>query len=1230
MVLKKMRWILGFAIAFVALLLQVIPATSMLIAEGGALWILMTIALVLVAASCVFGFLCEDKPFYEQARKPHRIAHDVALFLPLLFAIIRAIVALSDILSRAGRGDPDVFSNVGAILSAGFFIVLVLVIALPIAGWVMIGKYSGEDTYVKNGETKKKKMSGGAFRMITVPIIAVVLVAVLAVTVAANMFPQYLDNMFGRGERHVVSPEGTESWDTDYYGETLTPEKAKENALKVLNNVTDEGMILLKNNGVLPLEKNSAVTPFGKGYVFPFFDSPGTDSSMKHSFDYSVYPKTALEAKFKVISYAADLQPKTTTTTGSTSNGNSNFDTYPDKPNAAPGTRALYNDKGEVINNFGANSLIPELSVTRYGELSTAQKTEMNGSVALVFISRSGSENADLKFDGYDDGTPHYLALTKNEKDMIKKAKELCSKVVVLVNSTNPVELGPVMSGECEADAILWVGNPGETGFDSMAGILCGEVNPSGRTYDILARDFLKGPEMANFGDFEYSNLKTSTWGIMSIFTGVAEESPAKYVEYAEGVYMGYRYYETAHDIGAKNFTYGKLDGKGGVAEEGAVCYPFGYGLSYSKFDQSIVSYSDSGDKISLSVKVVNNGAFDGKEVVQVYFNPPYTEYDRNNGVEKPTATLCAFAKTGVIKAGGGSETVNLEFSKEELTSFNASRDNGDGTKGCYMLEEGTYEISLRKNSHEIIEKREFTQGQTVFYDNTNPRVYEKEKQALLDDEGNMLPEAERSLKDPSVGFTAAVSLFPYMDEYMKEMTTPLTRANWDETVPVYTPRADFNVSPKKELKQKFVDLVNERNNFDAETNKQLGNMEGSKVYADKQPTSKQDNGLKVSDMRGKDYYDENWEKLLDELNWEKDGAAIQEFILSSNYYTPEIESIGLPNVKHTEGANGIRVASSKSDQQLTVTWCMCPVMAATWNVELAEDIGSAMAAEALANGVTSRYSPAFNTHRSPFTGRNMEYFSEDPFLTGMFVTNMLNGSTTGGLIEHMKHFGLNDQETNRNWMHTWASEQTVREIYNKPFEMCIRNARKTIKYIADDNGTVKTKVMRGATGMMVAQNAFGPCIAHVNYDLVTELVRNEWNFQGVINTDWQSPFGDKTDYTGMVVRAGVDCWLTGNSCTTSGSIYGMPISFALKDTESATARTAYREAIHHIAFQIANSNAMQGVAPGAIVYYDMSPWKVLLIVGNVIAYTLIAGGIVWIVLRALREKKYPEQYMSK
>ena len=1209
--MQKVRWILGIAFSAIALLLQVIPATSMFNAEGGGLWIAAAVFFAVALVTSVVGLILCEKPVFDRIGRPYRIAHNILLFVPLALVVVRLSIGVADIIARTSEGNPDVFSGVDAILNAGFFILLALAVALPIGGRAKkpLDVDASELTYMRGGVAVKRRMSNRTFRMIVIPVIAVLLVVIIAVTMAANMFGGYLDMALGRGEKHVVTIEGSENCDTDYYGETLTPEEAKKQALEVLNDVTDEGMVLLKNNGVLPLAKGDAVSPFGKGYVFPFFDSPGTDSSMKHSYDYSVYPKEALESKFDVISYAADLQP-TTTDGVSTSNGNSSFSEYPDQPEAAPGTKAI------TDNSFGANGRIPELSVTRYNELTSPQKTEMASSTAIVFISRTGSEGMDLKFDGYTDGTPHYLALSKNEKDMIAKAKELCEQVVVVINAVNAMELAPLMEGELEADAIVLAGLPGEEGFHSLARILCGEVNPSGRTVDIYTRDNLANPVMANYGDYDYENATIYYYGSQVV---------GDYVEYEEGMYVGYRYYETAHDIGEKDFVYGELDGQGGVSVAGEVTYPFGYGLSYTDFEQSILSFEDKGGELAVEVEVKNVGDVAGKEVVQLYFDPPYTDYDRENGVEKPTATLCAFAKTDIIPAGG-SERVSLTIDKEEFTSFVSNRDNGDGTTGCYMLEEGTYEISLRANSHEVIETREYEQGETVFYDNSNPRSYEVEKQAAMADDGTLLNYPEKRAIDEDASFIAATVLFPYMDEYMQKETTMLTRANWDKTVPVYTPRQDYYVAPSKSISQEFVDLFNERMNYDAATNTQIGTNPDSEIYTDVMPVSNQDNGLVVSDLRGKDYYDPMWDDLLDQIDWEADHDAIEEMLLSSNYYTPEIESIGLPRTIHTEGANGIRVGSSKEQQMLTVTWCMCPVMASTWNVELLEDIGAAMAAEALANGSSARYSPAFNLHRSPFSGRNMEYYSEDPFLTGMLVANMINGSSNGGLIEYMKHFTLNDQETNRKTAYTWATEQVVREVYAKPFEMAIRMARKTIQYTADENGTVAEKTMRGAGGMMYSMNAFGPVTSWSNYDLVTELVRNEWNFHGVTNTDWTYAVGEN-DYSDMVIFAGCDTWLTGNSKMTGGAGF---LNFTIKDMESATARTAYREAIHHVAFQIANSGAMQGVAPGSITYYDTSPWVIWLTVANVAAYVFIAGGIVWIVVRAVHEKKHPEQYRKR
>jgi beta-glucosidase len=1065
--------------------------------------------------------------------------------------------------------------------------------------------------------TVRKRLSNKNFIFILASVLTLLLVIVIAVSAITPNIASYLDMTLGRGEKHIVVPEGRENWDANYY-DKLTPEEAKSNALRVNLQVAEDGMVLLKNNGVLPLDKGASVTPWGKGYVFPFYDSPGSYSSMKHSYDYAVNPRVALtQAGFNIIAHAANLQPATTSTNADplSPNNQSNFDNYPDQPLAAPETIRFFN-------SFGATPRIPELGASIYNAaaeegntsvFTAAQKTAMADTTALVFISRCGSENRDVKLDGYTDGTRHYLSLSLNEKAMIKAAKALCSKVVVIVNSTNPFELGPVMAGELEADAIVWAGNPGENGFLALGKILCGDVNPSGRLPDIYPTDFLKGPEIANFGDFAYSNKNV------------------KFVDYTEGVYVGYRYYETAHDIGAKdpydnskNFVYGTLDAQGGVVTPGAVAYPFGYGLSYTTFTQSVTAFNTSGANISMTVKVTNTGTKTGKDVVQIYYNPPYTQIDKDYKIEKPTANLIEFAKTKLL-APGESQDITLSWSKEEMSSYCSFRENPDGTMGCYMLEAGPYIITLRKNSHEIIETRTWNNDSTIWYDNTNPRQLEKDMQAAMDEEGNILNWPAKRAIDPNAKFIAATNLFHDVTEYMYRDTQPLTRANWNATVPINNRTSGLTSQPHAASETTLSLMWDDRGN-NSGRNERYGAVEGSLTWVpeDKMPASNADNGLTVADLRGKDYYDESWYELLDQLDWESEEGITQiKKIMQSNYKSDPIDAIGLPATVHCEGANGIRYDNGGTSQlnrdnsYRTATYAMCPVQAATWNVELMTKLGEAIAAEALANGKSSRYAPAFNIHRSPFSGRNLEYFSECPILTGKIVTAILNGTTSGGLMEYMKHFGLNDQETNRTRVYTWATEQAIREIYNKPFEMCIRDTRKTVKYIKDDKGNIGYRVMRGANAIMTSQNRLGYTTPFSNYDLLQRLTRNEWGFTGIYVTDWYTV---NDSWAQAVLLAGGDTILSGVGTNTPRN---------LPDFDTATVRTALRETIHRVAYNVANSNAMYGAPPGSYIYYDRSPWQNWLTAAQVIAAVLVAGAAVWIVLRVLNEKKHPELYWN-
>lgn len=1042
-----------------------------------------------------------------------------------------------------------------------------------------------------------KRMSNRTFRAILIPIAVVLAFVIIIATIAANMIPSLLDDYLGRGEQHIVAAEGTEDWDTAYYGNMTTDYTVtREKAYKLSARVMEEGSVLLKNNGVLPLAKQSAVTPFGYGYHNPVYGQMDKNGSAKWVIE-PVTPETNLKAYFTVNESASDKMKAAP---------------EPNAVAAAEGTTWI----GELNNFSGAYSRILEYNPSIYNGIENSVKD----TDALVFVTRTGQEGSDKKYDGYVDGTPHYFALSANEKETLRLAKRMCKSVTLIVVSSSAMELTPALEGDCEADAILWVGHPSEKGFDALGKLLTGEVNPSGRTPDIYASDFTKDPSYANFGEFKYDNATVTT----SSYRGESTED-RNFIEYEEGVYNGYRYYETA-DAVDPSFVYGELDGMGGVTEKGAVNYPFGYGLSYTRFKQEIIGFDTSGGDIKVTVKVTNNGStYTGREVVQIYFSAPYTDFDVTNKIEKPAVQLVDFAKTKPIEPGQSGE-VTVTFSKEDLASYCYTRKNPDGSQGCYVLENGDYEISLRKDSHVEIESRVWNNPSVIWYDNTNPRRSEKDAQSALSDSGEPLgyPAVKKSDPDAETGFRSATNLFQSSSDYMNEEATLLSRANWKGTQPTRPENR------RKSVSEKYKAMFGTEMSFDPETDARLGNVPTSEVYESTDPVSGKNNGLKVSDMRGKDFYDPAWSDFLDQIDFSEDGTSkIVKLLTISNYSTYELnDMLGLPATVECDGANGIkdkRQGSLGDDGKAndsailsTASYGYPPLMAATWDVELMYLVGCSMGDEAFAIGFNGWYSPAINLHRSPFSGRNFEYYSEDPILTGVLTSAVVSGAGDHGLFCYIKHFALNDQETNRDKvLNTWADEQTMRELYFKAYEIPVKNAHMTVKYTADTEGTVKNKTMRAATAVMCTQTAIGPTMGHTNYDLVTNLLRGEWGFTGIAHTDmyiW--PKTNMYDYT---LRAGVDTYLTMEF-----------FSGKMVDTTSATVKHAMRRALHHISYTVANSARMQGIAPGSIVYYDVSPWVIWLTVLNIIIWLAIVAILTLIVLRTVHENRHPEKYNNK
>ena len=1028
---------------------------------------------------------------------------------------------------------------------------------------------------------KKLRMNGRKFRLITVPLMVLVLILNLAISVASTQLSSTLDTYLGGGTIAKKSPKGTEKWDTDYYEEKYADNaESKQAAYETAERVMEEGTVLLKNNGILPLKEGSVITPFGRGYLDPIYGQLTSGGSAKWVVD-PVTPEQALSSTYEICQAAVEKM---------------NAAENPEGLKEAEGTT----EAGASGSMLGGNSFIYEYAPSVYDGMD-----DVTGTTGMVFISRAGQEGSDKKYDAYEDGTPHYLAFTENEKAAIRQAKEACGSVVVVLVSSAPMELSPLMKGELEADAILWMGHPGERGFEALPKILTGDVVPSGRTVDIYPADFTQDPTYQNIGSFSYDNVS-----VVSSSLSDGGEFNRYYNEYQEDVYVGYRYYETA-DVMDEAFVYGKLDGEGAIAEAGAVCYPFGYGLSYTTFSQEIVSYDDEGTDIKVKVEVTNTGdTYAGKEVVQLYYNPPYTQFDIDNKIEKPVANLIAFDKTQRLEPGE-SEIIEFSIRKEDMASYCYSHENSDGTKGCYVLEEGAYELTLRANSHDVLDTKVTNLDETIWYDGSDEahiRQSDKEAQSVLDDGGNATDEAMNG------EFIATTNQFQTSNDYMSTDSVVFSRADWKSTFP------KMEESRTKSISEEYIPLLGTDTDFKVESDKTFGNVEGSKVYKAEQPVSGEKNNLTLANMRGLDYDDPMWEKYLNQIDWDGDKEEILLNFSGAAYTLGAVESLGIPKTVQEDGANGLKIQGTDNgyDMSKSSSFPFAPVIAATWNEELLYEVGAAFGQESLENGVNGWYCPAVNLHRSPFSGRVFEYYSEDPYLSGKLAAACISGAGDQGMVCYLKHFAVNDMETNRSLLcNTWATEQAMRELYFKPFEIAVKEARMTVKYTADENGNTDTRIMRAATGIMPAQNSVGTVLGTCNYNLLNNVLRNEWGFRGMVITDYWV-WGDN-NLRDLCVRTGADAYLC---------MY-MPVMWTLNDYDSATARWSMRNAIHNISYALANSNAMQNAAPGTTYYKEMSTWKKVAISVNVLIYALIVLYIVKMIKRIKDEKIHPEAYYA-
>lgn len=880
-----------------------------------------------------------------------------------------------------------------------------------------------------------------------------------------------------------------------------------------------EGIVLLKNDGsTLPLRSNK-VNVFGWASSNPVYGGTGSGSMNAQ------YPTTSLiqglnDAGIETNSELTDFYTQ-------------------------------YCSTRPKVGMMGQDWTLPEPPASTYGDDLINDAKEYSDT-AVIVLARSGGEGADLpadmgaiikherdyapdasssrfgstevyyneNSDEYSDWTPGqgYLDATKSERDMIDLVCSNFDNVVLVYNGANALNLSFVE--DCpQIKGVVWAPPAGQTGFDALGSILKGDVNPSGRATDTFLRDFSQAPWHNNIGSYQYTNM--SDYHVDQMFGS----SDPTYVNYVEGIYVGYKYYETAAAEGVLDY-------------DAAVQYPFGYGLSYTTFSQEMGPVTADGDSVSFDVTVTNIGDVAGKDVVEVYYNPPYT----NGGIEKATANLVHIDKTKVL-GPGESQVIKVTFDKEDMASYDS--------KGAqaYVLEQGDYAVSINSDSHTAIQSATVTIPSTITYSGDNKR---------------------------SVDQTAATNEF--QGEYGEGdgSITYLSRAdhfaNRDQAL-----AAPGDTALNEQYKAGFVNASNYRQGMQDDPNATA-------------ITTGAHNGVQLYQLYGKDYDDPLWDQLLDELTLQDMGDLIS----FAGYNNAAVNAIGKPRQSDVDGPAALNNNFTGAG---SIGFPASVAIANTFNPQIAYQYGEYIAQMAKELNVTGWYAPAMNIHRSPYAGRNFEYFSEDGYLSGIIAAQECKGASDNGVYPFMKHFALNDQETNRtNMLCTWASEQAIREVYLKPFQMSVTDGH--------------------ATAVMSSFNYIGTQANCRNSHLLNDVLRGEWGFRGFVETDYYSGYGYQN--ANLAIRNGNDAMLA------TTQVQGDATN-VITDTDNATTQQAMRTAAHNILYTAANSWLYANGTP----QLATAPWEIAFRIVAIGGGVILALLLVLAIRRFLRRRAGPQGVRS-
>ena len=967
-------------------------------------------------------------------------------------------------------------------------------------------------------------------------IVSIIVVVLLAtVTVLANtVFAPILVTVLG-GDRPIRDTSVDAAYVSAYDSKDAVHEAG--DALNV--EIESEGAVLLLNEkNALPIAKDAKVSVFGKSSVNLVLGGSGSGGGSSEG------AATLFDGLAEAgISYNETLKAFYENSQKS----GSGRSTSPALTEGSSGSPTLY--MGETpVDSLKADDGVKS-SIKEYGD------------AAIIVFSRLGGESWDLprSQDTTNGGTEgkHYLQLDANEYDLLDYVTGRFDTVIVMLNTLTSFQCDFIdeynNTSDPLIDAVLWIGGPGTTGAKAIGKLLTGEVNPSGRTTDLYSKDFTKDPTWQNFGDNSQVNGGKEGTSYMENGSAVANRN---FIAYEEGIYTGYRYYET------RGYEEAKKDASSTWYEDN-VRFPFGYGLSYTTFEQKIDSVSGSLEgkdgAVTISITSTNTGSVAGKDVIELYVTTPYYF----GGIEKSHVQLVDFAKTPLL-AAGESYTATFTVKAYDLASYDYNDANANGFMG-YELEAGEYIFRAGKNSHEYYASESVELAASVQFAEDTTTGYEVKNLYTTDDFMDLQYRLQNVLIEMEDGTTVT--------------RKGMTRTDFEGSFPVAATPAEREVQAGESGMTEKEMLADQTHN-------------NPWVESATMPTTGANVTVTMRDVVGKAYDDPAWDTLLDELTFND----MIDLVNNGAFQTIAIPSIDKNLTNDSDGPIGFVNFMQGLSEHYTnnTTFAVEIVIASTWNKDLAYQMGRIVGETGLWGDVTGNglpytgwYAPAVNLHRSPFSGRNFEYYSEDPILSGKMAVNVINGTAKGGVYTDLKHFALNDQETNRSGVATFCTEQALRELYLKPFELGVKGYD-VVSESAKEDG-VSSYV--GTKGIMSSFNRIGTRWTGGDYRLMTEILRNEWGFNGLVICDY------KTDNSFMNSR---QMLYAGNDLILASLL---PLLWNDASANSAQDVAILRNAAHNILYSVANSNSMNAKITG----YAMAYWKIGVIALDVIAAILIA-----------------------